>query len=181
VRVPTSNEERERALSRQRQQILRERQRFQSIGRSLLASHGIHVTGKWWKGRTWSLIRSEAPGWVVERLEVFIRRIEPIDAEEAKLTAVVEQTGGEEKIPRGVGALTFEVLRREVGDWARFTNRRQVSNQPPAGVQPTAGRCPVTPVSVRANTAAGASGEAAASTRAATPECGPCSSKWSVA
>jgi len=128
VRVPTPDEERERALSRQRQQIVRERQLLQAMGRSLLASHGIHVTGKWWKGRTWSLIRSEAPGWVVERLEVFIRLIEPIDAEEAKLTAVVEQVGGEVKIPRGVGALTFEVLRREVGDWGRFTNRRQVSS-----------------------------------------------------
>lgn len=128
VRVPTPDEERERALTRQRQQIVRERQRLQAMGRSLLASHGIHVTGKWWKGKTWSLIGSEAPGWVIERLEVFIRLIEPLDAEEVKLTAVVEQVGREVKIPRGVGALTFEVLRREVGDWARFTNRRQVSS-----------------------------------------------------
>lgn len=46
VRVPSENEERDRAFTRQRQQIVRERQRLQAMGRSLLASHGIHVTGK---------------------------------------------------------------------------------------------------------------------------------------
>lgn len=44
VRVPSEEEERERALSRQRQQLVRERQRLQAMGRSLLAMHGIHVT-----------------------------------------------------------------------------------------------------------------------------------------
>jgi len=46
------------------QQIVRERQRLQAMGRSLLASHGIHVTGKWWKGKTRRLIGEEAPGSV---------------------------------------------------------------------------------------------------------------------
>jgi hypothetical protein len=61
------------------------------MGRSLLASHGIHVTGKWWKGKTWRAIQAEG----------------------------LQSQG---KIPRGVGPLTFEVLRREVGDWSRFTS-----------------------------------------------------------
>jgi transposase len=68
VRVPNAEEERERAISRQRQQLVRERQRLQAMGRSLLAMHGIHVSGKWWQGKTWSKIRSEAPEWVIERL-----------------------------------------------------------------------------------------------------------------
>ena len=49
---------------------MREPQRLQAMGRSLLASHGIHVTGKWSKGKTWSRIESEAPEWVIERLKV---------------------------------------------------------------------------------------------------------------
>jgi transposase len=60
VRVPTEDEERQRAFTRQRGQIVRERQRLQSMGRSPLASHGIHVTGKWWKGKTWRAIQ---PAW----------------------------------------------------------------------------------------------------------------------
>jgi transposase len=128
VRVPTEEEERERALSRQRQQVVRDRQRIQARGRSLLAMHGIHVSGKWWKGTTWGKIRAEAPSWVIERLEVFIRLIGPLETEEQKLTAAIEEAGRRESIPKGVGPLTFEVLRREVGDWSRFTNRRQVSS-----------------------------------------------------
>ena len=33
-------------------QIVRERQRLQEMGLSLLASHGIHITGKRWTGST---------------------------------------------------------------------------------------------------------------------------------
>lgn len=49
VRVPSEGEERDQAFTRQRHQIVRERQRLQAMGRSLLASHGIHVSGKWWR------------------------------------------------------------------------------------------------------------------------------------
>ena len=115
-------EERERATSRQRGQLVRERQRLQAMGRSSLAMHGIHVTGKWWKGKTWTMIRREAPGWVVERLEVFNRLIGPVEAEEKKLTEAIQEVGSQRAIPKGVGPLSFEVLRREVGDWSRFNN-----------------------------------------------------------
>jgi transposase len=46
VRVPTAEKERERAISRQRQQLVRERQRLQAMGRSLRAMHCIHVCRK---------------------------------------------------------------------------------------------------------------------------------------
>jgi hypothetical protein len=69
---------------------VRERQRLQAMGRSLLAMHGIHVSGKWWQGKTWSKIRNEAPEWVIERLEVFSRLIAPLEAESAKLTSQIE-------------------------------------------------------------------------------------------
>jgi len=128
VRVPSEDEERDRAFTRQRQQIVRERQRLQAMGRSLLASHGIHVTGKWWTGKTWKLIGEEAPKWVIERLKVLTRLIEPMEAEEKAMTEAIQEKGAERQIPRGVGPLSFEVLRREVGDWSRFTNRRQVSS-----------------------------------------------------
>jgi transposase len=54
--------------------------------------------------------------------------LEPVRAEEVKLTAAIEKAAEEEKIPKGVGALSFVVLRREVGDWSRFNNRREVSS-----------------------------------------------------
>jgi len=40
----------------------------------------------------------------------------------------LQEAAQEQKIPRGVGPLTFEILRREVGDWGAF-------QQPSAGVE----------------------------------------------
>jgi len=128
VRIPTVNEERERAMSRQRQQLMRERQRMAAMGRSLLAMHNIHVTGKWWKGKAWTAIKVQAPAWVIERLEVFIVILGPLEEQEVKLMKAIQEAAKEQKIPKGVGPLTFEILRREVGDWKRFNNRRQVSS-----------------------------------------------------
>lgn len=123
VRVPTEEEERERALSRQRQQLMRERQRLQAMGRSLLSSHGIHVTGRWWKGATWEQIQDEAPDWVIERLEVFIRLITPVEAEERELTEAIEE-GATDKDPQGSRAVELR------GAAAR--DRRLVTLQQPA-------------------------------------------------
>ena len=128
VRIPTVDEERERAITRQRQQLVRERQRLAAMGRSLLATHNIHVTGKWWKGKAWTAIKVQAPAWVIERLEVFIVILGPLEEQEVKLMRAIQEAAQEQKIPRGVGPLTFEILRREVGDWSRFHNRRQVSS-----------------------------------------------------
>ena len=128
VRIPTVDEERERAMSRQRQQLMRERQRVAGMGRGLLALHNIHVTGKWWKGKAWAAIKVLAPEWVIEMLEVFIKILTPLEEQELKLMHQLQEAARERKIPRGVGPLTFEILRREVGDWGRFNNRWQVSS-----------------------------------------------------
>lgn len=73
----------ERALSRQHQQLLLEWQQLQRLVRNLLAMHGIHLGGKWWKGKTWAMIRSEAPAWVMERIKAFIVLIQPVAPENA--------------------------------------------------------------------------------------------------
>jgi len=129
VRVPSVEEERARSRTRQRQQLIRARTRFAAQGRSLLAQHGIHVSGRWWGGRGWAKLCEQADGWLRESCEVFIRLIEPIEREEQKLTEAIEADGRKAcRIPKGVGALSFEMLRREVGDWNRFNNRREVSS-----------------------------------------------------
>ena len=51
-----------------------------------------------------------------------------MEVEERKLTEQVREAARDQKISKGVGALSFEVLRREVGDWSRFNNRREVSS-----------------------------------------------------
>jgi hypothetical protein len=51
VSILTVDEERKRAVSRQRWQLMRERQCVAGMGCGLLALHNIHVTGKWWNGK----------------------------------------------------------------------------------------------------------------------------------
>jgi len=49
------------------------------------------------------MIRREAPGWVVERLDVLIRLIGPVEAEGRKLTEAIQEVGSQRKIPKGSG------------------------------------------------------------------------------
>ena len=100
VRIPTVDEERERAMSRQRQQLMRERQRVAGMGRGLLALHNIHITGKWWKGKAWAAIKVLAPEWVIGMLEVFIKILNPLEEQELKLMHQLQEAARERKIGR---------------------------------------------------------------------------------
>lgn len=78
-------------------------------------------------------VRNEAPAWRIERLGVFLRLIGPQEAEEQKLLKAIEQAGRRETIPKGVGPLTFEESRRDVGDWARFNDDPEHARAPRSG------------------------------------------------
>ena len=126
VRVPTEAQERERIVSRQREQLVREVRRFRAQARGLLLHQGYRFHGVWWQTR-WLELKARLPQWLVERLEVFRAVLQVLDEQIKQLTKQVEQPAPLPR-PRGVGALTFEVLRREIGDWNRFSNRRQVGS-----------------------------------------------------
>jgi transposase len=72
-------------------------------------------------------IKMLAPERVIELLEVFIKIQTPLEEQELKLMRHLQEAVGGREIPRGVGPLTFEILRREVGDWGWSNNWRQVS------------------------------------------------------
>ncbi len=50
-----------------------------------------------------------------------------LEAEAAALTTQIE-AAAPAHLPAYLGPLTWELLRREVGDWGRFRNRRQVAS-----------------------------------------------------
>jgi len=126
VRVPTEQEERERTLSRQREQLVREVRRVRGQGRSLMLFHGVRVKGVWWRWH-WNRVTEKLPAWLVERLEVFRAVLQVLDQQIRKLTLVLEAQAPAAR-PRGLGPLGFEVIRREIGDWNRFANRRQIGS-----------------------------------------------------
>lgn len=127
VRVPTPEEEKKRAESRQREQLKREVQRLAAQGRGLLLTQGQREKKSWWEEKRWKKLRVQLPEWLVERLEVFRRVLATLTSELAVATGALESAAPALR-PKGLGGLTYEVVEREVADWNRFENRRQVGS-----------------------------------------------------
>jgi transposase len=127
VRVPTPQEEQRRIESRQREQLKREVQRVAAQGRGLLLTQGWREKRGWWEPRRWEKLQPQLPVWLVERLECFRRVLAVLTSERDTATTALEQSAPAHR-PKGLGGLSYEVVEREVGDWHRFENRRQVGS-----------------------------------------------------
>jgi transposase len=126
IRVPTPGQELARSQSRQRQQLMEHRLRLEAQGRSLLLFNGMRIKGRWWSDRQWESLQGRLSGELVALLavlrDVLLAAHRQLDAATERLEAVALAQ------PRGVGALTSQVLEREILDWHRFQNRRQVAS-----------------------------------------------------
>jgi transposase len=121
VRVPSPAEEQRRALSRQREQLRRERQRLAAQGRSLCLTQGIRLRGSWWK------VQLTLPDWLAQRLSVWRQLIVAVEGQLAALTQQVEALAPKSR-PKGLGPLTLGMLSAELCDWSRFRNRKQIGS-----------------------------------------------------
>ena len=125
VRVPTEKEEQLRALHRQREQLVKVRKQLETQGRSLMVNHGIEPVKSWWKRSNFGA--RHVPEWMKELL----RNSQPILlALQHKIGALTIQLQGAAapNQPRGLGLMTSVIIDREIGDWRRFNNRRQVGS-----------------------------------------------------
>jgi transposase len=125
VRVPTEKEEQGRSRSRQRESLQKEKQRLAAQGRSHALYYGAHLEGEWWHEGQWKEL--VLPEIVRELLEPLRRVIAAVDQELKTLTQAITSVAPQD-LPAGLGKLTYEILEREIGDWHRFTNRRQVAS-----------------------------------------------------
>jgi len=125
IRVPTEAQERQRSQSRLRQSLARDLKLIAQRGRGLALQYGHRLKGKWYGARNWPTLK--LPAWLRELLK-------PL---QAACVALHEQvrTQGEQieaactgPLPKGLGTLSQQMIEREVGDWRRFKNRRQVSS-----------------------------------------------------
>ncbi len=126
LRVPTLEQELARSQSRQRQQWLEHRKRWEAQGRSLLLYYGHRVRGRWWYGRQWEQVREALP-------KALLALVEPLREETLRLWRQLQEKTRDliqnaPALPVGYGGLTGEVLRREMFDWEGFSNRRQVGS-----------------------------------------------------
>ena len=123
--MPTEAEEQKRAIHRQREQLVKARKQLEAQGRSLMVNHGMEPVQQWWKPRTFALLR--VPAWMKELLgntqPILVALQEKIRA----LTQQLEAAAGAGQA-RGFGALSSVVIDREIGNWTRFKNRRQVGS-----------------------------------------------------
>jgi transposase len=127
VRVPTEVQEQKRSLSRQRQSFQKEKQRLAAQGRGQALYYGSHIQGEWWRQERWEKLAPQLPPIVVDLLEPLRRLIAAMTVELTVRTRQVEAAAAV-ALPIGLGKLTSEILEREVVDWDRFQNRRQVAS-----------------------------------------------------
>jgi len=126
VCVPTPEQELARSQSRQREQLLAHRLRFEAQGRSLLLFNGVRVRGRWWSPRQWEPLAGQISAGLLELLTVTRDLLLAVQMQLDAATQRLQQAATAQ--PNGVGALTSQVLTREILDWRRFTNRRQVAS-----------------------------------------------------
>jgi transposase len=127
VTVPSVAQEQAREEGRLRGQLKASRHEWEARGRSLLLFHGHHVTGVWWAERRWTELKASLSAWLVHELEIMRTLLLTIDGQEKARRKALEETAPK-NLPKAVGALTWVLLAREICDWARFKNRRQVSS-----------------------------------------------------
>src|SRR5262245_6754343 len=117
VRVPTEEEERSRAIHRQREQLVKVRKVLEAQGRGLMVNHGIGPVKNWWKRINFGAL--DLPGWMRELLHnsqpILVALQEKIQTLTLQLEAAAQSSQ-----PRGLGKMTSVMIDREIGDWRRF-------------------------------------------------------------
>jgi transposase len=126
IRVPTPEQELARSQSRQREQLMAHRLRLEAQGRSLLLFNGVRCQGRWWQDRQWEPLQSRLIAPLMELLKVIRDVLLVVQQKLEDVTTQLQSAASPQ--PCGVGALTSQVLEREILDWKRFKNRRQVAS-----------------------------------------------------
>jgi transposase len=125
VRVPTEEHEQLRAIHRQREQLVGARKRLEAQGRSLMVNHGLEPVQNWWKPRTFAAL--PAPQWMKELLANSQPILVALQQKISALTVQLQSAASPDQ-PRGLGKMTSVLIDREIGDWNRFNNRRQIAS-----------------------------------------------------
>ncbi|MCX5689011.1 MAG: IS110 family transposase [Planctomycetota bacterium] len=127
VHVPSEAEEQRRAVARQRTSLQQERVRLTLKGKSAALLRGHRLAKEWWRPRELVRLAEELPPDLHALLLRWQLIILPIDAQLQILTEQLEESAPT-GLPTGLGAMSWELIAREVGDWHRFHNRRQVAS-----------------------------------------------------
>jgi transposase len=127
IRVPTEAEEQSRSVSRQREQMLEHRKRLAAQGLSCTRYHGHDLPEEWWLPKKFAALKEELPEFLftlLEKIQVITLLVnQQLEALSEGIEAAQATT-----LPTGMGALTAQILDREIADWNRFKNRGQIAS-----------------------------------------------------
>ena len=90
-----------------------------------MVNHGLERVHNWWKPRTFAPL--PVPQWMRELLANSQPILLALQEKIAALTLQLQSTAAPNQ-PRGLGKMTSVVIDREIGDWHRFNNRRQIAS-----------------------------------------------------
>jgi len=125
VRVPTVEQERQRSQTRIRQSLHRDLKLLAQRGRGVALQYGYLLKGKWYGAWNWPKL--EVPDWLHVLLTPLHVALAALHEQVREQSQQIEAASTTPK-PKGLGALSQQIIQREVGDWHRFQNRRQVSS-----------------------------------------------------
>ena len=125
VRVPTVAQERQRTQTRLRQSLHRDLKMLAQRGRGIALQYGYRLKGKWHGARNWPKL--PVPVWLAELLAPLQAALAALHEQVRAQTKLIQATSTV-ALPKGLGTLSEQIIAREVGDWHRFKNRRQVSS-----------------------------------------------------
>lgn len=129
IRIPSPEEQQRRELGRQREFFKRELRRLENHGRALRLEFEHQSLPAGWAGpRKWKQLSAQCSEFVRTQLEPVVAQIRAVKEQMARLTEQIEQRVSEEKLPKGLGALTVSLLDGEVCDWKRFRHRKAIGS-----------------------------------------------------
>lgn len=125
IRVPSEQEERLRAVSRLRESLMKHRKRLGSQGRGIAVYHGGYLKWGWWNKRSWKKLSEELDDYLLELLEPVQAQLMVVEEQLAKVFKCLE-TMPQPALPNGMATILFQSIEREICDWGRFNNSKQV-------------------------------------------------------
>ncbi len=90
-----------------------------------MANHEVEPVQNWWKARTFAAL--DVPQWIRELLLNSQPILLALQEKIAALTLQLQSAAASNQ-PRGLGKITSVVIDREIDDWYRFNNRRQIAS-----------------------------------------------------
>lgn len=125
VRVPTQSQERLRSITRQRESLMKQRKRLGTQGRGIVLYYGCQLKWHWWRPLRWKRLAQDLDSFLIDLLRPLQAVLATLERQISQIEERLEEIS-RVALPKGMGTVLFEQMEREVCDWGRFNNRKQV-------------------------------------------------------